>query len=73
MATISIAVGVFNLLPVPMLDGGHLLQYGIETVMRKDFTTKQLAFMNYIGFAAMTSFFIFAFVNDINKYLGFLG
>jgi len=73
MATISIAVGVFNLLPIPMLDGGHLLQYGIEGIIRKDFTVKQLAFMNYIGYLSMISFFIFAFVNDINKYLGFLG
>ncbi len=73
MATISIAVGVFNLLPIPMLDGGHLLQYGVETIIRKDFTNKQLAFINYIGYAVMTSFFIFAFLNDINKYLGFLG
>jgi regulator of sigma E protease len=73
MAAISIAVGVFNLLPIPMLDGGYLLQYAIEGVIGKGFTTKQLSFMHFIGIAVMTSLFIFAIGNDINKYLGFLG
>jgi regulator of sigma E protease len=73
MASISIAVGVFNLLPIPMLDGGYLLQYTIEGIIGKGFTTKQLAFMQFLGIAAMTSLFIFAIGNDINKYLGLLG
>lgn len=45
MAIISIAIGFFNLLPVPMLDGGHLAQYIIEIVRRKDFTIDQLVFV----------------------------
>lgn len=73
MAAISIAVGVFNLLPIPLLDGGYLLQYSIEGIMGKEFTVKQLTFMQFVGVAAMTSLFIFAIGNDINKYLGFLG
>lgn len=73
MAAISIAVGVFNLLPIPMLDGGHLLQYAIEGVMGKGFTTKQLSYMHFIGITVMTSLFVFAIGNDISKYLGFLG
>lgn len=73
MAAISIAVGVFNLMPVPMLDGGHLFQYGVESLMGKNLTIKQLTYIQYVGIAAMTSIFTFAIVNDINKYLGFLG
>jgi regulator of sigma E protease len=73
MASISIAVGVFNLMPVPMLDGGHLFQYAIETVRGKNFTNKQHTYFQYIGIAVMTCLFTFAIVNDIHKYLGFLG
>src|SRR3546814_1158024 len=36
MALISIAVGIMNLLPIPGLDGGHLLTYDVEGVMRRD-------------------------------------
>jgi regulator of sigma E protease len=72
MASISIAIGVFNLLPIPMLDGGHLLQYFIEFIRQKDFTIKQLEHMQYVGIASMVGIFTFAMVNDINKYLSFL-
>ncbi len=72
MAAISIAVGVFNLLPIPLLDGGHLAQYAIESIRGKEFTIKQLENLQYIGIATMTGLFTFAMVNDINKYLAFL-
>ena len=72
MAAISIAVGVFNLVPIPMLDGGHLAQYAIETLRGKEFTIKQLENLQYAGIAVMTGLFTFAIINDINKYLGFL-
>lgn len=73
MAAISIAVGVFNLLPVPMLDGGHLMQYAIEGVRGKSFTIKQLENIQYVGIAMMTGMFTLAITNDLVKYLGFLG
>ena len=71
IASISIAIGVFNLLPIPMLDGGHLLQYTIEAVRRKDFTIHQLHKIQFIGFLFMISLLIFVTINDVNKYLGF--
>lgn len=71
IASISIAVGVFNLLPIPMLDGGHLMQYFIESITRKDFSPKQLERFQYFGIVTMTSFFLFAIVNDINRYFEF--
>ena len=67
MGAISIAVGVFNLLPVPMLDGGHLIQYAIEGVIRKDFTVEQLKVGQYVGIAFMMSLFGFAMINDITR------
>lgn len=68
IAAISIAVGVFNLLPVPMLDGGHLLQYAIEGVIRRDFTMKEVQLTQYIGIIAMCGMFTLAMFNDISKY-----
>ena len=40
MAYISISLGLINLFPIPMLDGGHLMFYGIEKVIRASFITK---------------------------------
>ncbi len=71
IASISIAVGVFNLLPIPMLDGGHLTQYFIESITRKDFSPKQLERFQYFGIVTMSSFFLFAIVNDLNRYFEF--
>lgn len=55
MAFFSINLGFINLLPIPMLDGGHLLLYGIEAVRRQPMAEKvqQWAFMS--GFAALMS------------------
>ncbi|NCQ51820.1 RIP metalloprotease RseP [archaeon] len=73
MAAISIAVGVFNLLPIPVLDGGHLAQYTIEGIRGKDFSFKQIQNLQYVGIAAMTGIFTLAITNDLTKYLKFLG
>lgn len=69
MAIISIAIGFFNLLPVPMLDGGHLAQYIIETIRRKDFTVEQLMFVQKIGIACLVGIFTLAISNDIIRYV----
>ena len=55
MAFFSINLGFINLLPIPMLDGGHLLLYGIEALRRQPMAEKvqQWAFMS--GFAALMS------------------
>ena len=55
MAFFSINLGFINLLPIPMLDGGHLLLYGIEAIRRQPMAEKvqQWAFMS--GFAALMS------------------
>lgn len=69
MAAISIAVGVFNLLPVPMLDGGHLLQYAIESVTG-DLSNKVLRVSQAIGMVILLGMFTLAISNDLFKYLG---
>jgi regulator of sigma E protease len=68
MASISIAIGVFNLLPIPVLDGGYLIQFLIEYIIGKDIPEKILYKMQYYGLFLLMSIFVIAFINDITKY-----
>lgn len=72
MAAISIAVGIFNLVPIPLFDGGHLAQYAIEAIRRKDFTEEQLKYGQYVGFGAMGGLFALAIFNDLSKYIFYI-
>lgn len=69
MAAISIAVGVFNLLPIPMLDGGLLVQYAVEAIRQKDLTENILKRLQFVGVAILGSMFFIAMFNDILKYV----
>ena len=68
IAAISIAVGVFNLMPIPALDGGHLAQYAIEWVIGKDLNPKILHYSQIIGFGFIMGVFAMSMCNDIFKY-----
>ena len=65
MALISINLGLINLAPIPVLDGGHLMFYAIEAVRRRplSYRTRQIA--TYIGFAIVVFLMLLAFKNDI--------
>ena len=65
VAFISINLGFINLLPVPMLDGGHLFLYAVEAVRRRPLAAKvqEWAFMS--GFAALMTLMIFLTWNDL--------
>lgn len=66
-ATLSVAVGFVNLLPIPILDGGHLLFYGIEAARGRplDPKTQMLGFR--AGLALLGSLFLFATWNDLQR------
>ena len=69
MALLSISLGVLNLLPIPVLDGGQLTLLGIEAVRGKPFTEKTENFI-YTGGALMVgALMIFAIFNDISRFL----
>lgn len=70
IGAISVAVGVFNLLPIPILDGGHIVIYLLEIVKNSDFTVKQLNKIQFIGILIMIGIFTLAMANDLSKYLG---
>lgn len=64
-AFISVSIGLINLFPIPLLDGGHLLFYAIEAVRRKPLSeaSQELGFR--IGLAVVLSLMIFATYNDL--------
>ena len=69
MALLSISLGVLNLLPIPVLDGGQLTLLGIEAVRGKPFTEKTENFI-YTGGALMVgALMIFAIFNDVSRFL----
>jgi regulator of sigma E protease len=67
MAMISVAVGFFNVLPIPLLDGGHAAIYIYEGLSRKKLTPKALSVANSIGLAFLLTVLLFATYQDIAR------
>lgn len=63
---ISVSIGFMNLLPVPMLDGGHLLFYAYEAVARRPLTAQIQAFSYRVGLALVVGLMLFATWNDLH-------
>jgi regulator of sigma E protease len=70
MALVSISLGVLNLLPIPVLDGGHLMYHMIEVVRRKPLSERAMAIGQQLGLAILFSLMAFAFFNDLNRLFG---
>ncbi len=70
MAFISINLGVINLFPIPILDGGHLLFFGIEAVRRKPLSTRAKETAQQVGLIIIIAIMAMAFYNDITRLLG---
>jgi regulator of sigma E protease len=69
LALISISLGVLNLLPIPLLDGGHLMYYAIEIVKRKPVSERAMELGQRVGLALLLVMMAFAFYNDLNRLL----
>jgi len=67
-ALVSINLGFINLLPIPMLDGGHLLLYAIEAVRRRPATPKVQEWAFRAGFAMLAAFMIMVTFNDLASF-----
>lgn len=65
-AALSIGLGVANLMPIPALDGGHLLYYGYEAVAGRPLSEQKQEFGFRIGFAVLITLFIVLTINDIS-------
>lgn len=69
IAILSVNLGVLNLLPIPILDGGHLLFFGIEAVLRHPLEERQREFAQQVGLLLLVTIMVFAFWNDIERLL----
>lgn len=67
LALISISLGVLNLLPIPVLDGGHLLYYVIEIIRGGPVPERVMEIGQQVGLALLVMLMAFAFYNDINR------
>lgn len=65
IAVLSAAIGFLNLLPVPVLDGGHLVFYLYEAVTRRPPSARMVDILSALGMAAVLSLMIFGLTNDI--------
>lgn len=67
LALISISLGVLNLLPIPLLDGGHLMYYVFEVFKGSPVSDKAIAIGQHLGMALLFVLMAFALYNDINR------
>ncbi len=65
IAVLSAAIGFINLLPIPVLDGGHLLIYGYEKITGNDIGQRVKNFSFMVGFAFIITIFAFTIYNDL--------
>jgi regulator of sigma E protease len=67
IALLSVNLGILNLLPIPVLDGGHLLFFFIEAVGRKPVNLRMREVAQQIGMVVLILLMVFVFYNDITR------
>ena len=65
-ASLSVALGVANLMPIPMLDGGHLVYYGYEAIVGRPLSQKKQEIGFQLGLAILFTLFVVLTLNDIS-------
>jgi regulator of sigma E protease len=67
MASISLNLGLLNLMPVPVLDGGHILIMGLEAIARRDFSIQVKEKMFLVGFMLLMALMVTVIYNDLTR------
>ncbi len=67
LALISISLGVLNLLPIPLLDGGHLMYYALEVIKGSPVSERVMELGQRVGLTLLLIMMAFAFYNDLNR------
>jgi regulator of sigma E protease len=67
MAIISINLGIVNLLPIPILDGGHLFFFLLEAIMGKPLSIKKREAAQQVGMVIIILLIVFVFYNDLSR------
>ena len=69
LAVISVNLGLFNLLPIPVLDGGHLVLFAVEGIRRKPPSMRFREITNMVGMAILLLLMVLVFSNDIVRFI----
>ncbi|NPA94139.1 MAG: RIP metalloprotease RseP [Thermodesulfobacteria bacterium] len=72
MAVLSVNLGILNLLPIPVLDGGHLFFFAIEAIKGSPLSQRQMQLAQQIGLLILGSLMLLVFYNDIARLLGLI-
>ncbi len=67
MGLLSVNLGILNLLPIPVLDGGHLVFLSLEAIRRRPLSDRSMEISQKIGIAILGTLMIFVFYNDIAR------
>jgi regulator of sigma E protease len=67
MAVTSVNLGLVNLLPIPVLDGGHLLLFLIEWVRRRPVSLQVRQYASLVGMSVLVVLMLVAFKNDVTR------
>lgn len=67
MASISLNLGLLNLLPIPVLDGGHIFIMALETVARRNFSLQVKEKMLFVGFLVLMTLMVTVIYNDLTR------
>lgn len=70
MAVLSVNLGILNLLPIPILDGGHLVYFTVEAILRKPLNPKIIEILQHVGLVLLVTLMIFVFYNDLVRVFG---
>jgi len=70
MALISVNLGLMNLLPIPVLDGGHIVATAVEAATRKPLSLRTREVANLVGILLLVFLMVFVFKNDIVRLMG---
>lgn len=68
MGILSVSLFILNLLPIPVLDGGHLVFYGIEAIKGSPLSVKKMEIAQQIGFVLLMGLMVLALFNDFTKF-----
>ena len=68
LGLLSVSLGVLNLLPVPVLDGGHLLYYSFELIAGRPISDRIMEMGTRVGLTLLVGLMALAFYNDINRF-----
>ena len=67
MASISLNLGLLNLMPIPVLDGGHIFIMAVETISRRDFSLQMKEKMLFVGFVLLMTLMVTVIYNDLTR------